>query len=87
MHSAAINNSLSPHALLSESRGRFENNVHAPALAIEDHLAIRQSEQGVVSSPADIPARMEVCAALPHDNAASADGLSTIHLDAQALAV
>ena len=47
----------------------------------------RQGEQGVVLAAANIVTRVEVSAALAHDDLAGVDGLATEALDAKALRI
>src|SRR5690606_20013403 len=53
----------------------------------ELHLAVHQGEQGVVTAEADAGTRMELGAALAHDDVAGADGLATENLHAEVLRV
>ena len=51
----------------------------------ELHLAVRRREQGVVAAETDVQARMEVGAALTHDDVAGENLLAAVALDAQSL--
>src|SRR5262249_29110278 len=65
----------------------LSNDVHPVTLTVERHYAVRQREQRVVLTRADVPPRLITGAALADDNTAGADTLATIHLDTQALTV
>ncbi len=57
------------------------------ALDRELHLAVHEGEQGVVTAQANAGARVELGAALTHDDVAGFDGLAAEDLDAQVLRV
>ena len=59
----------------------------APLAVAELHLAVREGEQGVVATAADVLAWMEVGAALAHDDGAGGDGRAVEDLDAEPLGV
>ncbi|KAG1271921.1 hypothetical protein G6F65_012074 [Rhizopus arrhizus] len=57
------------------------------ALDRELHLAVHEGEQGVVTAQAHAGTRVELGAALTHDDVAGFDGLAAEDLDAQVLRV
>lgn len=59
----------------------------AVAAGLEGYHTIYLGKESVIPSPAHIPARMELGATLPNDDAASLDLLSTISLHAKKLRV
>src|SRR5262245_41062005 len=65
------------------------DDVHDPAAAALAELDRTggEGEHRVVATPADVRARVEVGAALTHDDLAGADDLAAVPLDAQALGV
>jgi hypothetical protein len=56
-------------------------------LAVEEHDAVGQGEEGIVFGPADIAAGVEHGAPLPNDDPAGANRLTAEDFDAQALTV
>jgi len=61
-------------------------NIHSSTFAVKAYNSIRKSIQGIVFAPADIPAWMELGAALPDDDSSGADALAAEDLDAEPLA-
>src|SRR5882672_9919301 len=59
---------------------------HAPAI-LELHESVDQGEQGIVPSQTDVVARLEARAALPNQDRATGDELSSVPLHPQALGV
>ena len=55
------------------------------AHALKMNMAVNQSEQGIVAADADALTRMDVSAALTHDDVARQNELAVAALDAQAL--
>src|SRR5437868_6928808 len=72
---------------LSNLGGGRRHHVDTATLAVERHHAGGQGEQGVVLAAADIPSGLIARAALADDDAAGQDGLPTVDLHAQPLAV
>lgn len=66
---------------LSEGR-----HVDALALAVEEHLAVHEGEQGPIAAGADVLARDKLRTALTHDDAAGADDMAAIFFHAKTLA-
>src|SRR5450759_5711872 len=71
--------------LLSVRRGDVHDT--ATALGAELHLALREREQRVVATAADVLARVEVSAVLADDDLADAHGLTAEALDTKPLGV
>src|SRR6185369_5399734 len=57
------------------------------ALVLELHLAVDRREQRVVRGPAHVPARMELGAALDHDDGSGPDELAAETLHAEVLRI
>ena len=68
----------------SDFRG---NHIDPSALPVELHNPFDQREQSVIPAETNIPTRMVAGAPLPNNNAASADRLTAVYLDAKPLAV
>ncbi len=60
-------------------------HVHPPAILIEDHSAVHESENRVITAQADISARMPFRPTLTHNDIARADTLSSELLHSQTL--
>src|SRR5690606_38187416 len=88
-------NEKAPHAagpLSGMERGlRLRHHAHGAtllrALDAELDLAVDQREQGVVAAEADARTRVELGAALAHDDVAGSDRLAAVDLDAEVLRV
>src|SRR5450432_1052519 len=63
--------------------GDADRTTVAFALDAELHGAVDQREQGVIAAETDAGARMELGAALTHDDVAGIDGLAAIDLHAE----
>src|SRR5262245_59444935 len=68
-------------------RRRGRHHIDALAGAIEEHDAVGQGEQGVVAAAADVAARQELGAALPHDDSTRANLLPAVYLHPQTLRI
>src|SRR5690606_18641084 len=72
---------------LSLRSGGGDFDVHPAVRPVKLHHAISQGEQREVAAHSDVAARMELGAALAHDDVATKHGLAAELLDAQPLAV
>jgi len=66
---------------LSEGR-----HVDALALAVEEHLAVHEGEQGPIAAGADVLARDELRTALTHEDAAGGDDMAAVFFHAETFA-
>ena len=65
----------------------INRHLLAVAAGLEGHHSINLGEERVVVAPTDVPARVKLGSALPNDDAASPNLLSTISLHAEKLRV
>ena len=88
-HETQKNASGKPEAFFKTIRVRnlvCSDHVHAAAFAVELHLTICQSEEGVIFTAANTHTWMDFGSALTHDDVAGNNGLSAVFFHAEALA-
>src|SRR5262245_13473874 len=69
------------------SRAGRRLDTDATAVAVVEHDAVGEGEERVVAAKADVVPRVDLRAALTHENAARADALAGVHLHAQMLRI